>query len=244
MGRKRPLEREDALRRIGMALAELLTPDAEELAEHYPTRIERAADSMVHAIGMIAALVGGGLLVAFALVNRGVPMATASAIYALCLMAMLAASAVYNLTRPSSRRRILRRIDEAAIFLMIAGSYTPFTIKLLPPDVALFATVAIWIAALAGAAGKVVWTRLSDRAWCVIYLAFGWLSVVVLGPAVPSLPPLAIAMLITAGITYSAGVLLYLNHTLPFRRALWHACVILGAAGHYGAILVGLVLPG
>ena len=77
---------------------------------------------MVHAIGMIAALVGGGLLVAFALVNRGVPMATASAIYALCLMAMLAASAVYNLTKPSSRRRILRRIDEAAIFLMIAGS--------------------------------------------------------------------------------------------------------------------------
>ncbi len=227
-----------------MALAELLTPDAEELAEHYPTRIERAADSMVHAIGMIAALVGGGLLVAFALVNRGVPMATASAIYALCLMAMLAASAVYNLTKPSRRRRVLRRIDEAAIFLMIAGSYTPFTIKLLPPEIALFATAAIWIAALAGAAGKVVWTRLSDRAWCVIYLAFGWLAVLVLGPVVPSLPPLAIAMLITAGVTYSAGVLLYLNHALPFRRALWHACVILGAAGHYGAILVGLVLPG
>lgn len=244
MGSKRPLEREDASRRIGMALAELLTPDAEELAEHYPTRIERAADSMVHAIGMIAALVGGGLLVAFALVNRGVPMATASAIYALCLMAMLAASAVYNLTKPSSNRRILRRIDEAAIFLMIAGSYTPFTIKLLPPQIAFFATLAIWIAALAGAAGKVIWTRLSDRAWCAIYLAFGWLSVVVLGPAVPSLPPLAIGMLIAAGFTYSAGVLLYLNHALPFRRALWHACVILGAAGHYGAILVGLVLPG
>ena len=227
-----------------MALAELLTPDAEELAEHYPTRLERAADSTVHAIGMIAALVGGGVLVAFALVNRGVPMATASAIYALCLMAMLAASAVYNLTRPSRRRRILRRIDEAAIFLMIAGSYTPFTMKLLPPDVAILVTTAIWMGALLGAAGKVLWTQLSDRAWCVIYLMFGWLSVLILGPAVPSLPPLAIGMLVTAGVIYSSGVLLYLNHALPFRRALWHACVILGAAGHYGAILVGLVLPG
>src|SRR5215813_8623381 len=128
-----------------MALAELLTPDAEELAEHYPTRVEHTADGIVHAIGMIAALVGGGVLVAFALVNRGVPMATASAIYALCLMAMLAASAVYNLTKPSRRRRILRRIDEAAIFVMIAGSYTPFTMKLLPPEIALFATMAIWL---------------------------------------------------------------------------------------------------
>jgi hemolysin III len=225
-----------------MALADLLTADEQELAEHYPNRREHAADGIVHAVGILAALVGGGLLVAVALVNRGVPMATAGAIYAMCLMAMLAASAVYNLTRPSRYRRVLRRIDEAAIFLMIAGSYTPFTIQLLPPDFAIGVTVAIWIAALAGAAGKVVWTKLSDRGWSLIYLAFGWLAVLILGPAVPTLPPLAIAMLVIAGVTYSGGVLLYLNHAIPFRRALWHACVIIGAAGHYGAVLYGLVL--
>lgn len=225
-----------------MAFAELLTADEEELAEHYPNRVEHVADGVVHAVGILAALIGGGLLVAFALTTRGVPLATAGAIYALCMMAMLAASAVYNLTRPSRYRRILRRIDEAAIFLMIAGSYTPFTVQLLPPDFAVGFTVAIWVAALAGAAGKVLWTRLSDRAWCFIYLAFGWLAVLVLGPAVPTLPPLAIGLLIVAGLTYSGGVLLYLNHAIPFRRALWHACVIIGAAGHYGAVLVGLVL--
>jgi hemolysin III len=225
-----------------MAFADLLTADEEELAEHYPNRVEHTVDGIVHAIGMLAALVGGGLLVAVALANRGVPMATAGAIYAMCLMAMLAASAVYNLTRPSRYRRILRRIDEAAIFLMIAGSYTPFTIKLLPPEFAVGVTTAIWMAALAGAAGKVLWTNLSDRAWCFIYLAFGWLAVLVLGPAVPTLPPVAVGMLVVAGVTYSGGVLLYLNHALPFRRALWHACVIIGAAGHYGAVLYGLVL--
>ena len=225
-----------------MALSELLIADEEELVEHYPNGVERTADGIVHAIGLLAALVGGGLLVAVALVNRGVPMATAGAIYAMCLMAMLAASAVYNFSKPTRHRRILRRIDEAAIFLMIAGSYTPFTIKLLPPEFAIGVTVAIWLAALAGAAGKVFWPNLSDRAWCVIYLAFGWLAVLILGPAVPTLPPLAIALLLVAGITYSGGVLLYLNHAIPFRRALWHACVILGAATHYGAVLVGLVL--
>ncbi|HRK63165.1 MAG TPA: hemolysin III family protein [Terricaulis sp.] len=225
-----------------MALSHLLAADEHELAEHYPNRAEHAADGAVHAIGIIGALVGGGLLVAAALINRGVPLATASAIYAMCLMAMLAASAVYNLTRPNRHRRILRRIDEAAIFLMIAGSYTPFTIQLLPPSFAVGVTAAIWIAALAGAAGKVLWQRLSDRAWSVIYLAFGWLAVVVLGPAVPTLPPLAIWLLGIAAVVYSGGVLIYLNHALPFRRAIWHACVLIGAAGHYGAVLVGLVL--
>ncbi len=225
-----------------MALSDLLTADEQELAEHYPNRVEHAADGIVHAVGILAALIGGGLLVSVALVNRGVPMATAGAIYAMCLMAMLAASAVYNLTRPNPYRRILRRIDEAAIFLMIAGSYTPFTIQLLPPDFAIAVTIAIWMMAFAGAAGKVFYTRLSDRAWSLIYLAFGWLAVLVLGPVVPTLPLLAIVMLVVAGVTYSGGVLLYLNHAIPFRRALWHACVIIGAAGHYGAVLYGLVL--
>lgn len=225
-----------------MSLGHLLTADEHELVDHYPNRAEHAADGIVHAIGLLAALVGGGLLVAVALANRGVPMATASALYALCLMAMLAASAVYNFSKPTATRRILRRIDEAAIFLMIAGSYTPFTIKLLPPDFALWVTAAIWIAAIAGAAGKVFWTGLSDKAWCFIYLAFGWLAVLVLGPVTPTLPPIAFWLLAAAGLTYSGGVLLYLNHAIPFRRALWHACVILGAAGHYAAVLVGLVL--
>lgn len=225
-----------------MSLNDLLIADEQELAEHYPNRVEHTADGIVHAVGIIAALVGGGLLVAVALINRGVPLATASAVYAMCLMAMLAASAIYNLTKPSPARRILRRIDEAAIFVLMAGSYTPFTIKLLPPEYAVAVTTLIWICALAGAAGKVLWPQTSDRAWCLVYLAFGWLAVVVLGPVVPTLPPLAIGMLIVAGVIYSAGVLLYLNHALPFRRAIWHTCVLLGAAAHYGAVLVGLAL--
>lgn len=226
-----------------MAFADLLVADETELEEHYPTRAEHAADSIVHAVGILAALVGGGLLVAWALMWRGVPMATASAIYAACLMAMLISSAVYNLTRPNKARRVLRRLDEAAIFLMIAGSYTPFTLKLLPPEWALAVTVALWIGALTGAAGKVLWPHMSDRAWCFVYLAFGWVGVFLFGPIVSTLPALAVGLLVVAGLIYSAGVLLYLNHALPYRRALWHACVIIGAAGHYGAVLIGLILP-
>ncbi len=225
-----------------MALIDLFTPDEHDLAPHYPNRAEHAADGWVHGVGFAAALIGGGVLLALALGRGGVPLATGAALYALCLMAMLAASAVYNLTRPSRARRLLRRLDEAAIFLMIAGSYTPFTIQLLPPAWAIAATVLVWALALAGAAGKLFWASVPDRVWCLVYLAFGWLAVVILGPVALSLPPLALTLLIAAGLIYSGGVLLYLNHALPFRRALWHACVVLGAAGHYAAVLVGVVL--
>lgn len=225
-----------------MSIADLLIPDEVEMEEHYPNRAEHAADGIVHAVGILAGLIGGGILVAIALMNRGATMAGASAVYAMCLMAMLAASAVYNLTKPNPHRRMLRRLDEAGIFLMIAGSYTPFTIQLLPPNFALAVTAGIWIAALAGAAGKVFYPNLSDKAWCVIYLAFAWLAVLVLGPLVLTLPPLALALLGVAAFVYTGGVLLYLNHALPYRRALWHACVIIGAAGHFGAVMVGLVL--
>ena len=227
-----------------MSLADLLTADESELVEHYPNNAEKAADGIVHAVGILATLIGGGVLVAFALMRHGLSLGAASAIYAMCLMAMLAASAIYNLTRPSPARRILRRLDEAAIFLMIAGSYTPFTIKLLPPVFAIVATALIWIAALSGAAGKVLLPRISDRTWSLIYIAFGWLAIIFVGPLLPTLPPLALVLLAVAGITYTAGVVLYLNHALPYRRALWHACVIIGAAGHYGAVLFGLILPG
>lgn len=227
-----------------MSFADLFVADESELVEHYPNTAEKAADGVVHAVGMLATLIGGGALVAFALMRGGLSLGAASAVYAMCLMAMLAASAVYNLTRPSPARRILRRIDEAAIFLMIAGSYTPFTIKLLPPVLAIGITTFVWIAALSGAAGKVLLPRITDRTWCLVYLAFGWMAVVFIGPLLPALSPLAIGLLVAAGLTYSAGVILYLKHDLPYRRALWHVCVIVGAAGHYGAVLVGLVLPG
>ena len=94
-----------------MSLNDLLIADEQELAEHYPNRVEHTADGIVHAVGIIAALVGGGLLVAVALINRGVPMATASAVYAMCLMAMLAASAAHYAEKARRYATELVRVD-------------------------------------------------------------------------------------------------------------------------------------
>lgn len=224
-----------------MSLAHLFRPDETELAEHYPNRVEHAADLIVHLVGLAAAVIGGGILFVLSL-GQGLPIATATSLYALSLVAMLTASAVYNLTKPSPARRVLRRLDEGAIFVLIAGSYTPFTLSLLPPVWAVAATCFVWAAAIAGAAGKMFASHLGDKFWCGVYIAFGWFAVFLLGPITDRLPLPSIILLAAGGVLYTVGVPFYLNHALAFRRAIWHGFVVVAAALHFSAICTGLVL--
>jgi hemolysin III len=224
-----------------MSIADLLRADDHELAEHYPNRVEHAADLGVHLVGLLGAVIGGGVLFYWAAAKGGASVALATALYALCLMVMLACSAAYNLTRPSPARRMLRRLDEAAIFLMIAGSYTPFLVHLYEPPWSGLNIGLVWVIALAGAAGKLFAPQISDRAWCAIYIAFGWLAVALIGPFAPDMPLNVIVLLAAGGLVYTVGVLFYLSHALPFRRAIWHGFVLVGAGLHFAAVATGVV---
>jgi hemolysin III len=227
-----------------MAFVDLFRPDDLELVEHYPNRAERRADLVVHLVGLTGGAIAAGAIFSLAMMRGGMPLVTAIALYAACMMAMLACSAIYNLARPSKARRVLRRLDEAAIFLMIAGSYTPLALKLLPEELSFAVTLSVWIAAFAGAAGKVLWPRISDTAWCLIYVGYAWAGVALLIPAIQVLTPMTSALLVIGGLTYTAGVLIYLNQRVPYRRAIWHAIVVIAAGLHYAAILTGIVLTG
>ena len=221
-----------------MTMTHLFSPDERELAEHYPNRREWTADGLVHAFGLLFAMIGGGALFYFAWVRGGPALATTAMLYALCLMAMLACSAAYNLSHPSKARRILRRLDEAAIFVLIAGSYTPFTVQHFHGWHAWAVTGGVWAIALIGAFGKVFLHKVHEIAWCVFYVAFGWLSVVILPPISGAMPFYALALLAAGGLIYTSGVLVFLSQKLPFRRAIWHGFVIVGAAMHYGAVFL------
>ena len=223
-------------------LKALFKPSADELVEHYPTRAEHLADFVVHGVGFFAAAFGGGVLFALAMHAHGASLATGAAFYALCLIAMLACSAAYNLTRPSPARRILRRLDEASIFFLIAGSYTPFAMGLLDDRLAVLVTSTIWLLALAGAVAKIFLNTIKDADWCKIYLGFGWLAALLMIPMAARMPMLAFFLLAVGGLIYSGGILIYLRQGLPYRRAIWHAIVLLGAGAHYGAVLTGVVL--
>ena len=221
------------------------TPDELDMVEHYRTDAEKTADLVVHVVGLTLAAVGGVVLAVLAALYAGVGAVAATAVYALCLIAMLTASTVYNLTRPCAARPVLRRLDEAAIFLMIAGSYTPFTTQRFEGAWAIGFTLLVWAIGLGGAFAKVILPRLSDAIWSAVYVAFGWLAVIALKPMMDTVHPLALALLVAGGLIYTAGVFVFISPQVKFRRAIWHGFVVTGATVHWAAVLGGVVLaPG
>ena len=220
------------------------TPDELDLVEHYQTRAERLADLWVHAVGLALAAVGGVVLAVLAGLYVGIAAAVSTAVYALCLVAMLTASTVYNLTHPCAARPVLRRLDEAAIFLMIAGSYTPFTTQRFEGGWAIGFTLAVWLMAFVGAGVKILAPRLSDGFWSLVYVLFGWVAVFALKPMIETVHPLALGLLVAGGLIYTSGVFVFISRNIRFRRAIWHGFVVAGAGVHRAAVLIGVVLVG
>ncbi len=233
------------LDRLKRLVRRACTPDDLDMIEHYPTRGERLADLWVHVAGLTMAAAGGLALAVLAAVYAGVGAAVATAIYALCLTAMLTASTVYNLTHPCAARPVLRRLDEAAIFLMIAGSYTPFTTVRFEGWWAFGFTALVWTMAFSGVAAKLLAPRLSDAFWSGVYVVFGWIAVIALKPMIDTVHPVALGLLVLGGVIYTAGVFVFIRPTVRFRRAIWHGFVVAGAGVHWAAVLIGVVLaPG
>lgn len=218
-------------------------PTAPNTNAHYPTLWARHADLIVHVVGLALALFGGGVALGLA-VNHGlVGKVAAVVIYAVGLVAMLGFSAAYNFARPDWQP-FLRRLDHAGIFLMIAASYTPFTTQALSGGWALWMSVAVWTLAGLGMAGKLFLPGLGKGFWIALYLILGWLIVIALKPMMDDVPLAAMILLALGGVVYSVGTIFYMMKRLKFRRAIWHGHVLTGAALHYVAVLVGVVLVG
>jgi hemolysin III len=155
---------------------------------------------------------------------------------------MLGLSAAYNLWPVSDTKWILRRFDHSAIYILIAGTYTPLMtqVKASVETVALLA--GIWVAALAGAALKLALPGRLDRVSILLYLILGWSVVAVYDSVAAALPASALALIAAGGLLYSGGVVFHVWSGLRFQNAIWHAFVLAAAACHWGAILDCLVL--
>lgn len=211
--------------------------------QHYPTLGARRADLIVHIAGLALALFGGGIALGLAVAQGMIGTVAAVSVYAAGLVAMLAFSTAYNFA--SERLQpFLRRLDHAGIFLMIAASYTPFTTHGLEGAWAWGMTVAVWVLAGLGMAGKLLLPGIGKAVWVGLYLALGWICLIALRPMTEGLPPAALILLAAGGVVYSLGVIFYALKGLKFRRAIWHGHVLAGAGLHYAALLVGVVLAG
>jgi hemolysin III len=207
---------------------------------HYPTPAAKCADLVVHVMGLTLSLVGGIVLLTLAVMKGSISQVVGVSIYAAGIITMLAFSTAYNFAKPQYRP-VLRRLDHAGIFLMIAGSYTPFTLNL-PGAWGPGMTAAVWSIAALGALGKLFLVGIDRKFWVAVYLVLGWLVVAALKPMIDTLAWYAMALLVTGGVLYSTGVIFYVNKRLKFSRAIWHGHVVAAAAAHWCAVLLGVVL--
>jgi hemolysin III len=191
---------------------------------------EIRADALVHGAGIVAALLGSVILLAHA----GVSWVLAS--YLFGLVAMMIFSAAYNLTPPSHLKWLLRRFDHSAIYVLIAGTYTP----LLPylPDATQSWTLGLitWLGAVFGVLVKFLFPGRFDRLAILVYLALGWVGVTAAGTFMQVLPPQVLNLIVAGGLLYTAGVVFYIWEQLKFHNAIWHGFVAAAAACHFAAI--------
>lgn len=208
---------------------------------HYPTRAERLADGWLHGVALVLFTFAVGAALGLAIWQGGLGMASAVAVYSICVLTMIGCSMAYNLAENHKRKTLLRRFDHAAIFLMIAGTYTPFTTLRFDGAWAVSMTTIVWALALIGAAGKLFLPDVSKKVWLGFYIALGWMVLAALGPLVEGVPLAAVILLLVGGALYTLGVPFYIWERLPFRRAIWHGFVIVAAGVHYAAVLTGVV---
>jgi hemolysin III len=213
----------------------------EGMDRHY-SRAERIADGLVHAIGLALAIGACAALAALALPAADALRMAALVIYAGGLVTMLGCSAAYNLMPEGDWKNIFRRLDHAAIFLMIAGTYTPFTLVAIGGAWGWSLFGVVWAGALAGAMLKLVWPHRFERLSIAVYLLLGWVILLALGPMFANMSLQAIVLLGVGGLLYSLGVLFHLWERLKFQNAVWHAFVLAAAACHYVAVVSEVAL--
>jgi hemolysin III len=202
-------------------------------APHYKTAAARRADLVVHIAGLALAIVGGALMIWRALANQ--VLLAATCIYALGLLTMFACSAAYNFAVPA-RQPTLRKLDHAGIFVMIAGSYTPFLVLGLSGAWMWSMTLGVWAVALFGVFGKLFLPGVGKGFWVAIYLLLGWASVIAIKPLMAGLDSTVLWLIAAGGLIYTVGVGFYVRKSMVYNRALWHAHVLGGAMAHWIAI--------
>lgn len=206
------------------------------------SRAETVSDAVVHVAGLSVALMAVPALIVSAVLVRGDGAAIAgSAVYGACLIAMLGASALYNMVPEGGWTRALRKLDHSAIYWKIAGTFTPIT--LMSGGQAAWVLGGIWGAALAGTGLKLWSVRRTRWPALALYLGMGWIGVVAAWPVLGALPGATMVLMGVGGVLYTLGVVFYLWETLPFHYTIWHVFVLVATLVFFAAVLVLVLSP-
>jgi hemolysin III len=209
-----------------------------KISWHYD-RAEIIADGVVHATGIFLGLIGAIAIAIITVKIQSIEI-TSVVIYVFGLVTMLALSAAYNMWPISPTKWILRRFDHSAIYLLIAGTYTPFLAQMKSGIVSVGLGVGVWSSAIIGMVLKLALPGRFDRLAVVLYLLLGWCGAVAYDSLASALPSPSLWLLAIGGILYSTGILFHAWRRLRFHNAIWHGFVLVAASCHYSAVLTCL----
>lgn len=205
-------------------------------AERVYSELEHRADLAVHAVGALFAVNATAWLLAHIAGSAG--LVASVSVYCAGLLAMIFASAAYNLWPHGPAKQILRRLDHSAIFIMIAATYTPFAANRLGGIAGPAILAAIWTCASFGVALKVIFPRRFETLSLALYIGMGWMIVTVLEPLAHRMAAVDFWLLVAGGLVYSAGVAFYVIERIPFHKAIWHGFVLTAAVLHFSAVAI------
>jgi hemolysin III len=198
---------------------------------------EEIANSITNGLGIIFSIAGLAILTAFASVFGEVWHIVSCSIYGATQIIMYTASTLYHSIPLPRAKATLRFLDHASIYLLIAGTYTPFSLVNLRGPWGWALLAAAWGSAVVGIALQTRLIRGSRLMMTIPYIVMGWLAVIAIKPIVESVAPGGLALLIGGGLAYTVGTIFYVWRRLPFHHAIWHAFVLTGSILHFFAIL-------
>ena len=213
-----------------------------ERAAVRPTHREEMVHALTHGAGLAASAIGLVVLVVAAWTRGDSRHVIGCSIFGVTLVLLYAASTIYHSSRNPQSKRIFRLMDHIAIYLLIAGTYTPFALVCMRDAGGMVLLVVVWALAAVGIVLELVRNSRTRRTSVALYLVMGWLAVFTLGPLMRNVEPHGVALLALGGVTYSLGVVFYAWERLPYNHAVWHGFVLGGSAFHFSFVL-GFVIP-
>jgi hemolysin III len=200
---------------------------------------EELANGISHGIGLVGAIIGTPILLLAALRHGNIPFLIGAIIFATTMLLVYLASTLYHSWPRTHRKSLLQVLDHSAIFLLIAGTYTPFALGPLRGADGLTMLGIVWALALFGVVRKATRGAVRHRRLAMtLYLGTGWLAVIFIRPLALAIPLSALLCLIAGGIAYTAGTLFFANEKVRYAHFVWHLFVLAGTSCHFAAVFI------
>lgn len=202
---------------------------------------EEIFHAVTHGVGIVLSIAGLAVLVAFASLRGGAAHVVGCSVFGACLVLLYTASTLYHAIPHRKAKRVLQVLDHSGIYLLIAGTYTPFCLVTLGGAAGWTLFGVLWALAILGIVTRAALPRVARRISLVLYLAMGWAALPVAGELLRELPTGGVVLVVLGGLAYTAGVPFYAARRLRWGHAVWHVFVMIGSLLHFFGVLLYVI---